>query len=266
MTSCSDIPELIESLSAVVALLPGDLIFTGTPAGIGWARDPRVVLKPGDTLTTYAEVIGEMTTTFTSSCNPEDKEIVMAKPKLVPHRLPNGPAAGDARLVLQGARRPHVVYQDEALSFMTFDDEHHRVALLHPPIPMEAKSATTAALHHSAYTFDTIDDLLERYTSLRDQGITPAVCVAHGVTTSMYYQDPDRNFVELQIDRFDDPDDATGYMNAAEYAADSVGPGLRPPRNCSPPAGGGASVEELSDRSWAVKAELANPLEVLMGG
>ena len=60
------IPQLVESLSAVVPLLPGDLIFTGTPAGIGWARDPKVVLRPGDRLTTHAEVIGEMTTTFTA--------------------------------------------------------------------------------------------------------------------------------------------------------------------------------------------------------
>jgi 2,4-didehydro-3-deoxy-L-rhamnonate hydrolase len=60
------VPQLIESLSAIVPLLPGDLIFTGTPAGIGWARDPKVALKPGDRLTTYAEVIGEMTTTFTA--------------------------------------------------------------------------------------------------------------------------------------------------------------------------------------------------------
>ena len=28
----------------------------------------------------------------------------------------------------------HVVYEDEALTFMTYDDEHHRVALLHPPV------------------------------------------------------------------------------------------------------------------------------------
>ncbi len=61
------IPELVEQLSAVVPLLPGDLIFTGTPAGIGWTRDPRVVLRPGDSLTTHAEVIGEMTTTFTTT-------------------------------------------------------------------------------------------------------------------------------------------------------------------------------------------------------
>ncbi len=61
------VPQLIESLSAVVPLLPGDLIFTGTPAGIGWARDPRVVLRPGDRLVTHAEVIGEMTITFTAA-------------------------------------------------------------------------------------------------------------------------------------------------------------------------------------------------------
>jgi catechol-2,3-dioxygenase len=159
----------------------------------------------------------------------------------------------------------HVVYQDETLSFMTFDEEHHRVALLHPPLPFEQKNAMTAAMHHSAYTFDTIDDLLDRYVTLRDQGITPAVCVAHGVTTSLYYQDPDRNFVELQIDRYADPDDATGYMHGAEYAADSVGPAFDP-EELLDARRAGASAEELSDRSWALGAGLANPLEVLMGG
>lgn len=61
------IPQLIEQLSAIVPLLPGDLVFTGTPAGIGWTRDPRVVLQPGDRLVTHAEVIGEMSTTFTAA-------------------------------------------------------------------------------------------------------------------------------------------------------------------------------------------------------
>lgn len=159
----------------------------------------------------------------------------------------------------------HVVYQDETLTFITFDEEHHRVALLHPPIPMERKSATTAALHHSAYTFESIDDLLERFETLRDRGVTPAVCIAHGVTTSMYYQDPDRNFVELQIDRFEAPDDATGYMNGAEYAVDSVGPAFDPEELLAARRAG-ASVEELSDRKWALQANLPNPLDVLLGG
>ena len=158
----------------------------------------------------------------------------------------------------------HVVYEDETLTFLTFDDEHHRVALLHPPIEFEQKTALTAALHHSAYTFSNIDDLLDRYAQLRDVGISPAVCIAHGVTTSMYYRDPDRNFVELQIDRFAEPDDATAYMNGAEYAADSVGPAFDPDELLAARLAG-VSVEELSDRSWALKAELGNPLDVLMG-
>ena len=60
------VAPLINRLSSITPLLPGDLIFTGTPAGIGWTRDPRVVLQPGDRLVTSADVIGEMTTTFTS--------------------------------------------------------------------------------------------------------------------------------------------------------------------------------------------------------
>jgi catechol 2,3-dioxygenase-like lactoylglutathione lyase family enzyme len=159
----------------------------------------------------------------------------------------------------------HVVYEDATLTFLTFDDEHHRVALLHPPIAFTAKTATTASLHHSAYTFDSIDALLERYAMLRDAGITPAVCIAHGVTTSMYYRDPDRNFVELQIDRFAGPDQATAYMLGPEYAADSVGPAFDPEELLAARRAG-ASVEELSDRAWALKSELPNPLDVLMGG
>lgn len=159
----------------------------------------------------------------------------------------------------------HVVYSDETLSFLTYDEEHHRVALIHPPTAMERKSPTTAAMHHSAFTFDNIDDLLARYEMLRDRGIRPAVCIAHGVTTSMYYQDPDRNFVEMQIDRFEQPDDATAYMKGPEYAADSVGPAFDPDELLAARRSG-ASAEELSDRAWALKAELGNPLDVLMGG
>jgi len=158
----------------------------------------------------------------------------------------------------------HVVYQDAALSFITFDEEHHRVALIHPPVPLERKSPTTAAMHHVAYTFDTIDDLLDRYVLLREQGIQPTVCIAHGVTTSMYYQDPDGNMVEMQIDRFAEPADATGYMNGPEYAADSVGPAFDPEAMLQGRRNG-ATVEELSDRSWALKSELPDPMPVLMG-
>ena len=52
------VPELIASMSAMVPLLPGDLIFTGTPAGVGSTRDPRRYLSPGDVITSEIDGIG----------------------------------------------------------------------------------------------------------------------------------------------------------------------------------------------------------------
>jgi len=54
------VPELIARLSAVCPLLPGDLIFTGTPSGVGAGRDPRVFLKPGDVLLSWIEGVGRL--------------------------------------------------------------------------------------------------------------------------------------------------------------------------------------------------------------
>jgi 2-keto-4-pentenoate hydratase/2-oxohepta-3-ene-1,7-dioic acid hydratase in catechol pathway len=54
------VPALIESLSSVLALLPGDIIFTGTPAGVGMGREPKLFLKPGQVLTSTIEGIGQL--------------------------------------------------------------------------------------------------------------------------------------------------------------------------------------------------------------
>ena len=56
------VPELINRLSAVLPLLPGDLIFTGTPSGVGMARDPQRYLPPGSTLLSHIDGIGELRT------------------------------------------------------------------------------------------------------------------------------------------------------------------------------------------------------------
>ncbi|TMR05705.1 fumarylacetoacetate hydrolase family protein [Actinomadura soli] len=61
------IPRLISCLSSVVTLLPGDLIFTGTPAGIGATREPPRYLRDGDELTSWIEGIGRMRHRFRAS-------------------------------------------------------------------------------------------------------------------------------------------------------------------------------------------------------
>lgn len=54
------VPKLIERLSHVTPLLPGDAIFTGTPAGVGLARDPQRFLSPGDEVVSRISGLGEL--------------------------------------------------------------------------------------------------------------------------------------------------------------------------------------------------------------
>lgn len=61
-----DVPELIARLSAVCPLLPGDLIFTGTPAGVGNRMEPQRFIAPDDVLVSEIEGIGELTTRFSA--------------------------------------------------------------------------------------------------------------------------------------------------------------------------------------------------------
>ena len=54
------VPQLVAELSAILRLLPGDVIFTGTPAGVGGTRQPPRFLQPGDVLTSHIEGIGTL--------------------------------------------------------------------------------------------------------------------------------------------------------------------------------------------------------------
>jgi 2-keto-4-pentenoate hydratase/2-oxohepta-3-ene-1,7-dioic acid hydratase in catechol pathway len=54
------VPEMIEFISASITLEPGDVVATGTPAGVGFARKPPVFLKPGDKMEVDIERIGRL--------------------------------------------------------------------------------------------------------------------------------------------------------------------------------------------------------------
>ncbi len=76
---------------------------------------------------------------------------------------------------------------------------------------------------HVAYTYENLDDLLETYEILKDRGVEPYWCVHHGITASMYYQDPDGNQMEFQVDCFESSDTASDYMNGPSFEANPVG-------------------------------------------
>ena len=55
------VARLIEYVSSLITLVPGDIIATGTPGGVGFARDPKVFLKPGDVVRVTISGVGELT-------------------------------------------------------------------------------------------------------------------------------------------------------------------------------------------------------------
>lgn len=155
----------------------------------------------------------------------------------------------------------HVVFENEMLSFMTFDEEHHRLAIAQLPQPAP-RTPMTVGLSHSAYTFPDLESLLTKYTELKKGGIYPHVPVQHGPTTSLYYRDPDGNMVELQIDNMT-PDEATAYLKGDEYSCDPFGPSFDPEAMLTA-LQAGTPESELITRTWALTCPQQNVAQLLL--
>jgi 2,4-dichlorophenol 6-monooxygenase len=106
-----------------------------------------------------------------------------------------------------------VVAQAPHLSFLTYDDEHHRIAIVSTP-HASPHDPNAEGLDHLSFTYGSLADLLATHARLKAAGIEPFCPVNHGPTTSLYYHDPDRNRIELQIDNFDDVDKCTEIMES----------------------------------------------------
>jgi catechol 2,3-dioxygenase-like lactoylglutathione lyase family enzyme len=120
-----------------------------------------------------------------------------------------------------------VQLQNPALAFLTYDDEHHRFALANlavlKPDDAETERESLIGVDHVAYTYDSLDDLLENYEQLKARGIVPYWCVHHGVTISMYYADPDGNQSEFQVECFESVDAANEFMSGPGFAVNPIG-------------------------------------------
>jgi len=68
------VPQLVDFLSKIIEFRPGDIIFTGTPAGVGIGQDPKRFLKPGEHLRSWIEGIGEINSTFRAG-KPEESGV-----------------------------------------------------------------------------------------------------------------------------------------------------------------------------------------------
>lgn len=115
-----------------------------------------------------------------------------------------------------------VVHSDGMLAFLTYDDEHHRIAIAGIPGLLDAPPLA-AGTDHVAFTHADLGDLLYTYARLKAEGITPYWCINHGPTTSMYYKDPDGNRIELQVDNFPTAEETNRWIRSGDFAANPIG-------------------------------------------
>ncbi|PXW55341.1 glyoxalase/bleomycin resistance protein/dioxygenase superfamily protein [Chelatococcus asaccharovorans] len=123
-------------------------------------------------------------------------------------------------------------FQDESNAWTTNDAANHRVAFVSPRgLSDDPDKRSHNGMHHSAFEYGSFGDLMASYARLRDEGILPAFCLDHGLTVSLYYRDPESNFVELQCDSFGDWERSTEWMRtSADFKTNPIGTFFDPER------------------------------------
>jgi catechol-2,3-dioxygenase len=124
-----------------------------------------------------------------------------------------------------------ITHKDDALAFLRYDEEHHRIAIIAIPGTLP-RAGLTSGLHHVAFAFDSLTDLMHAYKQRKALGVLPAWSVNHGPTTSLYYHDPDRNLIETQVDNFDSPEEANEFMAGPLFAENPIGTDFDPEVLC----------------------------------
>lgn len=115
-----------------------------------------------------------------------------------------------------------IVHDAGMIVFMTYDDEHHRLALAQTSVQTERKSGAPG-LDHVAYTLASLGDLLSTYKRLKGLDILPVWPINHGLTTSLYYADPDGNRVEFQVENLATKEALQSFMRSDVFAKNPIG-------------------------------------------
>jgi catechol 2,3-dioxygenase-like lactoylglutathione lyase family enzyme len=147
-------------------------------------------------------------------------------------------------------------------SWVTNDGANHRIAIMAlPGLTPDPDRSRHPRLQHVAFELPSIDALLQTYAHLKAKGIEPVITADHGATTAFYYEDPDRNSVELTIDNFGDWAKSSEFMRTSpEFAVNPMGAYVDPDKMIAARAAG-MSVEELHRRAYAGEFPPSKPMD-----
>ena len=145
-----------------------------------------------------------------------------------------------------------VIFQDATGAWLSNDDANHRIALLaFPNFVDDPEKDTRTGMHHSAFEYESFEDLNASYLRLKEAGIVPPACLDHGMTLSYYYADPDGNNIELQVDVFGDWSKSKEWMRSSEeFAANPIGAFVDPDKIAADHAAG-LSFAEIHAKAMA---------------
>jgi len=93
----------------------------------------------------------------------------------------------------------------KTVAFATNDEVNHRLSFFETPdASIDDDRARHARVQHIAFAYDTLDDLLGTYLRLKKLGMLPLWAADQFFQTAIYYEDPDGNILELNVNNFDD--------------------------------------------------------------
>jgi catechol-2,3-dioxygenase len=116
-------------------------------------------------------------------------------------------------------------FKDAHAAWMTNDTANHRIAFLAVPgLSDDSQKFSHNGMHHCAFEYGSFEDLMSSYDRLRKEHIEPAFCLDHGLTISLYYKDPEGNYIELQSDNFSDWQKSGEFMRTSpDFASNPIG-------------------------------------------